>query len=391
MITVADIMALPAFKEVECLTPIIEGNQRIVRNVGILDTPPHTNAYDDFFPGDFVVTNLGFAFNDTELAERSLTILMERNVAAIGIRNFGNMVFTNKLIEASQKTRIPIYLYKMPYNEVIAYQALDLIRRDEQQSDKSHLIDNLLSDHNDTLTREKLFELGGLTGATIQFAAIKPRNTDECSLYALLDLAGQCITDFKRDVPGVVCAFSCRYRDSVVMAITYDRPAESLHPESQTELARRLSSLGTYVGIGEEGSLSDGDLGLREALAALDTAVLEKNPLVSWTNLRFDAFRSAGASSRLFCRVANFHQRELRAYDAERGTELFDTCVAVTRAFGDLKEAAEALCVHINTVRYRIGKVKSVFKMEDYSEREFMTFLQVVFLEQSDPRVGREE
>lgn len=388
MITVADIMALPAFDEVELLTPIPEGSQRIVRNVGILDTPPHNNIYDDFFPGDFVVTNLGFALDNVDLAERSLMLLMERNVAAIGIRKLGDMEFSEQVIEASKRWSVPVYLYKMPYNEVIAYQSLDLIRRDELQSDKSHLIDNLLSDHNDTLTREKLFELGALTGASIQFAAIKPRATDELSLYALLDLAGQCVADFKRDVNGVVCAFSCRYRASVVIAITYERPAESLYPESQAELARRLSALGAYVGVGEEGSLSDGDLGLREALAALDTAVIERKPLVFWTNLRFDAFRSAGASSRLFSRVADFHQRELREHDATHGTELFETCVAVTRAFGDLKEAAEALCVHINTVRYRISKVKSVFQMEDYSEREFMTFLQVVFLEQSDPRVG---
>lgn len=388
MITVADIIALPAFDDVELLTPIPDGSKRIVRNVGILDTPPHNDTYNDFFPGDFVVTNLGFALDDIELAERSLIILMECNVAAIGIRNFGDMPFSDRVIEASKRCEVPVYIYKLPYNEVIAYQSLDLIRRDELQSDKSHLIDNLLSDHNDTLTREKLFKLGALTGATIQFAAIKPRTTDELSIYALLDLAGQSIADFKREVSGVVCAFACRYRNSVVVAITYERPAESLHPQSQTELARRLSLLNAYVGIGEEGSLSDGDLGLREALAALDTAVIEHNPLVFWTNLRFDAFRSAGASSRLFCRVANFHQRELHEYNANHGTELFETCVAATRAFGDLKEAAEVLCVHINTVRYRIGKVKSVFQMEDYSEREFMTFLQVVFLEQSDPRVG---
>lgn len=388
MITVADILALPAFDDVEPLVSIPEGSKRIVRNVGILDTPPHNDTYDDFFPGDFVVTNLGFALDDAELAERSLIVLMKCNVAAIGIRNLGDMVFSDRVREASKRLNVPVYLYERPYNEVIAYQSLDLIRRDELQSDKSHLIDNLLSDHNDALTREKLFELGALTGATIQFAAIKPRAVDELSLYALLDLTGQCIAAFKRDVSGVVCAFSCRYRDSVVVAITYERPAESLYPESQAEFARRLSLLGAYVGIGEEGSLSDGDLGLREALAALDTAVIEQNPLVFWTSLRFDAFRSAGASSRLFSRVADFHQRELHEYDSTHNTELFETCVAVTRAFGDLKEAAETLCVHINTVRYRIGKVKSVFQMDDYSEREFMTFLQVVFLEQSDPRVG---
>ena len=185
MITVADILALPAFDDVKPLVPIPEGSKRIVRNVGILDTPPHNDAYDDFFPGDFVVTNLGFALDDAELAERSLIILMKCNVAAIGIRNLGDMVFSDRVREASKRLNVPVYLYERPYNEVIAYQSLDLIRRDELQSDKSHLIDNLLSDHNDALTREKLFELGALTGATIQFAAIKPRAVDELSLYAL--------------------------------------------------------------------------------------------------------------------------------------------------------------------------------------------------------------
>ena len=68
MITVADILALPAFEEVTPIAKCPHAGTRLVHNVGILDCPPDYNKYSVYYPGEFIVTNLGFANND----ERSL-------------------------------------------------------------------------------------------------------------------------------------------------------------------------------------------------------------------------------------------------------------------------------------------------------------------------------
>lgn len=86
MVTVADIVALPAFTHVELIAPCEGSQQREVRNVGILDCPPDYNEYSAYVPGELILTNLGFAYGNPELAERSLLAMLRRDVAAIAVK-----------------------------------------------------------------------------------------------------------------------------------------------------------------------------------------------------------------------------------------------------------------------------------------------------------------
>ena len=71
----------------------------------------------------------------------------------------------------------------------------------------------------------------------------------------------------------------------------------------------RIQRIGPlWLGVGEEGPLSDGDLSVREALAALKTARTEGDAVACWADLHHDAFRAAAAASRLFGRTAAFHR-----------------------------------------------------------------------------------
>lgn len=76
MITVADIIALPAFERIELAAPCAGAGTREVRNVGILDLAPDEQAYADYLPGEFIASNLGFARDDAALAEASLLALI---------------------------------------------------------------------------------------------------------------------------------------------------------------------------------------------------------------------------------------------------------------------------------------------------------------------------
>ena len=59
LVTVADIIALPAFKNVELAAPCEGAERREVRNVGILDCPPDYNEYSVYVAGELILTNLG--------------------------------------------------------------------------------------------------------------------------------------------------------------------------------------------------------------------------------------------------------------------------------------------------------------------------------------------
>ena len=87
VITVADILALPAFEQVQPLVLCEGAELREVHNVGILDCAPDKDGgYESYIPGEFIVTNLGFAHDDPELSERSLLVLIARGVSGIALK-----------------------------------------------------------------------------------------------------------------------------------------------------------------------------------------------------------------------------------------------------------------------------------------------------------------
>ena len=100
MITVADILALPAFEWVQPIVRCPGAEAREVRNVGILDcSPEKDDGYLSYIPGEFIVTNLGFARDDPELSERSLLVLIERGVSAIALKKvYTCLLYTSRCV-----------------------------------------------------------------------------------------------------------------------------------------------------------------------------------------------------------------------------------------------------------------------------------------------------
>ncbi|MFR8830753.1 MAG: helix-turn-helix domain-containing protein, partial [Eggerthella lenta] len=279
------------------------------------------------------------------------------------------------------------YLYDGGYHEVVAYQALDLIRRDSEQSDKGRIMDGLLSGHDPHAARAALYELAGATGSTVQCIAASPKADDECSLYAMLDAMTVVLAEFKRDGDDVVEAvFAFRYHGALLALVSYAQPPAGVRTRSESDLTMRLLAAGqVHLGVGEETPLSDGDMSVREALAALKTAQVEGDRVACWADLHHDAFRAAANEGRLFWRTAALHRALLEEHDDLHGTELAATAEAVARAYGDLRLAAEALHQHPNTVRYRLRKAKDVLGMPDSPDREFAFLLGLVYLDYTNP------
>lgn len=389
MITVADILALPAFEQVQPITRRAASTAREVRNVGILDcAPDKDDGYLSYTPGEFVVTNLGFARDDPELSERSLLVLIARGVSGIALKKVYRPIVSDGVVAAAEEAGVPLFLYDGAYHEVVAYQALDLIHRDGEQSDKGRILDELLSGHDPQATRAALYELAGVTGSTVQCIAVAPRQLDECSLYATLDAVSDVLSEFERDWDVVEATFVFRYHGALLALVSYAQPPAGVRTRSEGDLVNRLLAAGAVsLGVGEETPLSDGDMSVREALAALKTAQIEREGMVSWADLHHDAFRAAASEGRLFWRTAALHRALLEEYDDAHGTELAVTCASVARAYGDVRLAAEALHQHPNTVRYRLRKAKAVLGMADSPDREFTFLLGLVYLDHTNPLV----
>ena len=140
-----------------------------------------------------------------------------------------------------------------------------------------------------------------------------------------------------------------------------------------------------HCGVSEAVHLCDGDLAIRQALAAAASAQRHGEQLARWSGLHLSAFASAARYDRLFMSASELYRSMLAGYDDEHGTELVRTAEALVNWHGDVKAIAEELHQHPNTVRYRLRKAKDVLGMPDSPDREFAFLLGLVYLDYTNP------
>ncbi len=382
MITVSDIVALPAFHRIELVAPGRDAMARPVRNIGIMDAAPGEDAYSEYLPGEFIVTNLGFARDDPALAELSLQAMLARDLSALAVRNVYGLPVPQAAFRASSESGTPLFVYEGAYYEQVVFQALNLIHRDREESDKGRRVDELLAARVPADIRAALYNIARATGATLQCVAVRPSGGDECSLYATLDALSAAVASFKRAWGTVETACALRRHDSLLAFASYDRPPLEGPARSETALVSSIEAIGpVHAGVSEEVPLSEGDLAVRQALAALDCARMREDPsVVRWGDMGEQAFRVAAGGDRLFSRTCALYRRRIEEHDRENDAELLATAEAFARAGGDVRAASEELFQHPNTVRYRLRKLKGVLDMDDATDRELARFLGFVFL-----------
>ena len=381
MITVADILALPAVHSWKMLGGKPAALQRKVWNLGIMDASMGDDAYSEYRPGEFILTHLGFARDEPQLADASLCAMVSRDLAALAVRNTHDLPITDDAIAASNASGTPLIVYEGEYFEQVIFQGMKLLERDKVDSDIARLIDGLLQSRTAESIREVFYDAIKASGSTVQCAVLRPTGGDEASLYAQIDELVDVATSIKKEWERVETANVFRYHDCAIVLVTYNRPPAAFGIQTESEFMQLLRPHGRLVGgISEELPLGEGDLAVREAFAALEGAKPGREPLVRWAGMGLTAFRRAAQSDRLISSTCELYQQMLRDQDEKGDSDLLGTARALAEACGDVRAAAEALFQHPNTVRYRLRKLKSVMNMEDATDRQFTRFLMLVFL-----------
>lgn len=381
MVTVADIVALPAFHKVEVVAGAPGALQRAVRNVGIMDTAPGEDAYSDYVAGELIVTNLGFARDDAALAERALCQMLERPLAALAVRNVHGLPLGDGPRAASEASGTPLLAYEGEYYEHVIFQAMQLLERDRADSDRARLIDELLARGSAENVRAVLHEATGATGATVQCAVLRPAASDEASLYAQIDELTAVCDAIKASWERVEGATALRYHDCALLLVTYHRPPEAWGLEADSEFVRLLQPHGRFMaGISEELPLGQGDLAVREAFHALEHGQAEGRAITRWAAMGASAFQAAARSDRLIASTCALYRQMLANHDEAHDGSLLETARALADSCGDVRAAAEALFQHPNTVRYRMRRMREVLDLPDATDRELARFLMLAFL-----------
>lgn len=381
MVTVGDVMNMRAFDRIWLAAPCEGAAEREVTGVGTLDHEPFTGAYDLFERGEFIFTTLGFAAMHPDLAEEALLALIERDVAAIAVKPVVLKALSERVAAASAARGVPVFFYEGRYMERVIADLMNALDDDAAEWERTHLIDSILASSDEQAVRATFFTIAGVTGATIQAVAVRAVTDDDASLRALQRVLEGVLASYGERWDDVERTFVCRYRGMLLGFVSFKRPPLKAIAISDADLEKCVATAGPLVaGISQEVSLGEGDLAVRQAMAALRTAEAENAGIVRWTTLRFDAFRAAARSDRLYARAADLLRSLLFDYDAEHGSDLGPTAEAFAGACGEVSRTAEALFQHPNTVRYRLRKIKEVLSVQDLSDRELAALLTLAYL-----------
>ena len=381
MITVGDVMKMRAFDSIWLAAPCEGAAAREVVGVGTLDYEPFTKSYDLFQENEFVFTTLGFAGIRPDLAEEALLALIERNVAAIAVKPVVLKELPPAVAAASAERGVPVLFYEGRFMERVIADLMNALDDDAAEWEREHLIDGILAPSDEQAVRATFFTIAGVTGATIQCMAIRAVTDDDASLRALQKVVEGVLFSYGERWDDVERTFVCRYRGMLLGFVSFRRPPLKAIAISDADLAKCIATAGPLVcGISQEVPLGEADIAVRQAMAALQAADAEGEGIVRWTVLRFDAFRTAARTDRLYARSAELLRSLLFDYDADHDGELGKTAETFAACFGEVRACAEALFQHPNTVRYRLRKIKDVLGMEDATDRELAALLQLVYL-----------
>lgn len=371
MITVRDIVNLFVFDRIWLACPCEGFEDRAVMNCGTLDYEPFFDSYEVFVPGEFIFTTLGFAKADPELAEEALLKLIDRGIAAIAIKPVALKEVSARIAAASAASNIPIFFYDGKYMERIITEVMNLIDRDLESSKRSALIESLLEPSDGAHVRNAIFQIANATGGAFQCIALTAANGDEAAQRALRGALAEVLDEYAQRFPDVEGCSTCSYKNTIMGFISFSRRPQTIITIDEANLADLVEQLGDVrCGISQETPLEEGDLAIRQALAALRTARIEQARAMRWSQLRLDAFHAAASTDRLFSRTAQHIFDLLDEHDRLHGSNLHETAEAYALAFGDVKETAEALYQHPNTVRYRIKKIKEASGSSFLTDRE---------------------
>lgn len=376
MVTVQDIISLPVFDRVWLACPCPAHDERRVINCGTLDYEPFFDDYSVFVPGEFIFTTLGFAKADPVLAEEAILRIMERGIAALAIKPVALTEVMERVARASESSGVPIFFYDGRYMERIITEAMNLIDHDAEASKQVALVDSLLAPSDGSAVRNLIFQISNATGAALQCIAATPQSADDASLHALKGQLSGLLEGYAERFADVEGCSVMAYRNVILGFISFSRTPQTTITITGADLSQLADQLkGTHCGFSQELPLDEGDLCIRQALAALETAQLEDAPSIRWSALRLDAFHAAAATDRLFFRTSQLIYELLEGYDRAHGSDLLATAEAYASAFGDVKATADALYQHPNTIRYRIKKVKEATGSAFLTDKEMATVL----------------
>ena len=357
-----EMLSHPTFSDFRLITNRSGLNNRI-RNANILDWESGEALDETFSPGDFVVTSLAPYRDAPEIADLIVEALIEKNIAALAIKDIYFSNVPEYISELADKRRIPIFMFT-----------------EASTADVIHALKSEMSffEINQSTTRrmrEILYQTIDEADIDILAREINPFFTNNliCAFGIPFDFESkemileQMATDYQNHLNAISVDPEVSYSIlffSVGICIIYT------DQRSKRDLREGLRSLVEQFAVDLEDfaigfsdqmrRLSDIGLAAKQAIYASADAYMNHMDLQNYSDMGI---------TRVLCPLrGDYWMRSyyedmldrISDYDEKHDAHLFETIKDYIHSDGDINAAAEISFQHPNTIRYRIKKAQEI-------------------------------
>lgn len=342
---------------------LIAGHQglgRVVKRVSVIECPDCEDYKGLLREGDFFLTTFYAVKDDQKSLYETIKILIESGSSALFLLDQYMTDLPAEVKALADQANYPIALISknLPYADIIT-EIMDLIIQNKENIITEMQIDRMI--HEDT---------NGETIRKLAFA-INPKYKEHVLVGYYTGESGnrKMLSQFQAACSGTESWSTLPYRQGILLLLSFSRS------RNKQQLAKELTYLIQLV----KGTQEACSLGLSRSYKGLESMGIAIKEAIQAGNLGRQVllspvtwYQDLGVYRLL---ALLHHSPELRAfhddklvpildYDSKNHTNLFKTAEIYIANDGDMSKTAQELFQHVNTIRYRITKIKEILGME---------------------------
>ena len=354
-----------------------EGISRNIRNVVIFEYEDEKNYEDNYYDEDFIITSLIFAKNNPSLIEPMLKKMMELGASGIAIKRAYYQELPENVLAFANLHELPIFVFDDIYIEDVIVSIADYMQKEKRYSLYQQEILELITENRSPYEIEKYCRLmnnaysGCMTGAYLECSESKSSQAVDQILHSLL---------MRRKIKTLKDYQFYQYHNGMFILYNHLNPlnSSSYYHKFTVFIEQFGCRMQDFV-VGFSSCLmkrQDIDKCFRESFFACKHAKAAGLSFEHYENIGTDKLIYPLLLDKSCQKEYQYLMQLLSSSDVETGSDLLETIYAYCSCGHNIKQTAEMLFQHPNTIRYRLKRAMEL--MRSCNQQDFL--LQCILL-----------
>lgn len=363
-VTIHEILNLNAFSNFKLVAGANGLDRKVIRGGFIDHESPEFLKVSDF-SGEMIFSSLPMIKGDPEAIVDYIKALIECDTTCFCLKSIFFDEFPQEAIEIANEMKYPLLIFEETYIEKLILSIDDCVNLQKKASIRKSIVSTLLDFNLPPYDVKKMADsLNPYIKTPFRVICFKAMPDHILTFDQLLAKSslGKASLLIKMDLYYVL--------------ILSDRVDD-------VEVVLRTLGVDEHYYVGTSDIMDDIktlNVGLIQSYTALKYTCYKKNPLSYYNQIGIYQYLIPLLDQPILSMYYERYINVLKEYDDKHQSDLLETACMYINMDGDIKATADHLFSHVNTIRYRIRKIKELFSFEDLKGMAYETLATAIHL-----------